>query len=303
MQKKEIIHDRLSIEVDAYLDYLIVEKGLALNTVTGYHFDLTDFCDYLRSKGIGTVQEIERDQLLAYLYLIQKQQKAVSTISRRLTAIRSFCRYLTGEKIIPADPSLNLEMPKKVRKYPRFLSQEDIGRLLELPGEKNPLALRDRALLELLYATGLRVSELLSLKPEDINHDLGYLSCIGKGDKERIVPVGRTALAAVEKYQRVGRSRLGKASPYLFLNNRGGPLTRQGFWKIIRAYGKVLGMELTPHTLRHSVATHLLENGADLRVVQEILGHADVSTTQIYTHLTKEKLRRVYDEYHPRARK
>jgi integrase/recombinase XerD len=303
MKKNEPIFDQLSIEVDAYLDYLMVEKGLAGNTVTSYRFDLADFCGYLRGKGITAVQEIERDHLLDYLYRIRKQQKAVSTISRRLTAVRSFCRYLTVEKIIPADPGLNLEMPKKVHKYPRFLSQEDIGRLLELPGERSPLDLRDRALLELLYATGLRVSELLSLRPEDINHDLGYLSCIGKGDKERIVPVGRTALAAVEKYQREGRSRLRKGSPYLFLNNRGGPLTRQGFWKIIRAYGKALGVELTPHTLRHSVATHLLENGADLRVVQEILGHADVSTTQVYTHLTKEKLRRVYDEYHPRARK
>jgi integrase/recombinase XerD len=222
--------------------------------------------------------------------------------------LRNFFRFAQIQELISVDPSINLESPKIRRTLPGYLRLEEIERLLEQPDEKTPLGLRDRAMLEVLYSTGLRVSELISLRVSDVDTKVGCVRCIGKGDKERIVPVGRKALVMVEKYLRAARPRLcgkGKSagSPALFVNRRGTALSRVGVWKILSAYGRRAGLRVAikPHMLRHSFATHLLERGADLRSVQLMLGHADISTTQIYTHVVEERLKQIYKAHHPRA--
>jgi len=251
------------------------------------------------------LKDSNRNTILGYLNNLQTKGRAVSTISRNLAAIKSFYQYLVRERYLEKDPAAHLESPKLEKKLPKILTIGEVEELLRQPNTFLPTGHRDKAMLELLYATGIRVSELISLNISDINLDMGYIKCYGKGAKERIVPLGSIAAKCVQEYITKGRPKLVRTyeEPALFVNHHGNRLTRQGFWKIIKKYAQEasINKEITPHTLRHSFATHLLENGADLRSVQEMLGHADISTTQIYTHVTKNRLKEVYDKAHPRA--
>lgn len=287
-----------------FVDYLRTEKGLSRNTLESYGRDLDHYQQYLRQAG-QNLATVSRGTVVAYLMWLQKQGRATATVARRLAALRAFYQFMLRENYISSDPTANLESPKLERKLPRVLTVKEVELLLQQPDLHLPAGLRDRAMLEVLYATGIRVSELVNLRMEDVNLEMGYLRCLGKGDKERIIPLGRMAVRAVRDYLLHARPRL-LAQPQertLFLNHQGGKLTRQGFWKIVKRYARAARIEkdITPHTLRHSFATHLLENGADLRSVQEMLGHADISTTQIYTHVTKGGLKEVYARAHPRA--
>ncbi|MCW2277359.1 site-specific tyrosine recombinase XerD [Heliophilum fasciatum] len=290
---------------ETYLTYLAVERGLAAHTIAAYRRDLRDWAAFLIARGGESVVEVERSHVQAYLYDLHRRGLQSTTRARRLAALKGFYRFLLDEGTIEADPTVLLAGPKLPRHLPQVLNAAEIKTLLESP----PMTLRgirDRAMMETLYATGLRVSELVSLRTDQVSLDVGFVQVIGKGNKERVVPLGRMAVAAIEAYLRRVRGewirRPGEKA--LFLTRRGGPMTRQGFWKLLKAYAKAAGIqkELTPHTLRHSFATHLLENGADLRAIQEMLGHADIGTTQIYTHVTVKRLRTVYDASHPRAR-
>lgn len=291
--------------VNEFINYLAVERGLAQNTLESYGRDLRQFQSYLHTSQIDIVKDSSRNTILSYLNSLQNKGRAVSTISRNLAAIKSFYQYLVRERYLEKDPAANLESPKLEKKLPKILSIAEVEELLRQPNTFTPTGLRDKAMLELLYATGIRVSELISLNISDINLDMGYIKCYGKGAKERIVPLGSIAAKCVQDYVNKGRPKLVRTydEPALFVNHHGNRLTRQGFWKIIKRYAREANImkEITPHTLRHSFATHLLENGADLRSVQEMLGHADISTTQIYTHVTKNRLKEVYDKTHPRA--
>ncbi|HHU50832.1 MAG TPA: site-specific tyrosine recombinase XerD [Firmicutes bacterium] len=292
-----------------FINYLSVERGLAPNTLESYGRDLNQYLTYLKEKkGLKNAEELStttQATVAGYLLNLQAKGRATSTISRSLAAIKSFYHFLAREMIIPKDPTANLEAPKQEKRLPKVLSVESVLKLLEQPDLKTPAGIRDRAMLEVLYATGLRVSELVSLRLTDLNLEEGYIRCLGKGSKERIIPLGSVAVKYLQFYLNHARKFLA-ATPgeeTLFLNHHGRGLTRQGFWKIIKKYAEKLGIadRITPHTLRHSFATHLLENGADLRAVQEMLGHVDISTTQIYTHLTRGRLKEVYDKAHPRA--
>lgn len=291
--------------VNEFINYLAVERGLAQNTLESYGRDLHQFQIYLKNGNMEILKDSNRTTILSYLNSLQSKGRAVSTISRNLAAIKSFYQYLVRERYLDKDPAANLESPKLEKKLPRVLSITEVEELLKQPSGFLPTGLRDKAMLELLYATGIRVSELISLNISDVNVDMGYIKCYGKGAKERIVPLGSIAAKCVQDYVGKGRSKLIRTyeEAALFVNHHGNRLTRQGFWKIIKKYAHEadINKEITPHTLRHSFATHLLENGADLRSVQEMLGHADISTTQIYTHVTKNRLKEVYDKTHPRA--
>jgi integrase/recombinase XerD len=288
-----------------YLNYLSVERGLSKNTLESYARDLRQYLKYIKEKKQIALSETSQATVIGYLLQLQARGKATATLSRSLAAIKSYYHYLFREEKIARDPTINLDAPKQEKRLPRVLSIDDVARLLEQPDLKTPSGIRDRAMLEVLYATGLRVSELIALKVNDFNMDVGYVRCFGKGSKERIVPLVPVAIKFSRHYLEHARKFLASSlhEDTMFLNHHGHALTRQGFWKIIKKYAENIGLgqEITPHTLRHSVATHLLENGADLRSVQEILGHADISTTQIYTHLTKNRIREVYDKTHPRA--
>ncbi|HEY8344494.1 MAG TPA: site-specific tyrosine recombinase XerD [Bacillota bacterium] len=292
-----------------FINYLSVERGLAPNTLESYGRDLNQYLTYLKEKkGLKSAAELSsttQATVAGYLLSLQAKGRATSTISRSLAAIKSFYHFLAREMLIPRDPTANLEAPKQEKRLPKVLSVEDVLKLLEQPDLKTPAGIRDRAMLEVLYATGLRVSELVSLRLTDLNLEEGYIRCLGKGSKERIIPLGSVAVKYLQFYLNHARKFLATTpdEEILFLNHHGHGLTRQGFWKIIKKYAEKLGIadQITPHTLRHSFATHLLENGADLRAVQEMLGHVDISTTQIYTHLTRGRLKEVYDKAHPRA--
>ena len=291
--------------VSEFINYLAVERGLAQNTLESYGRDLRQFQSYLQTSQMDFLKDSSRSTILTYLNSLHNKGRAVSTISRNLAAIKSFYQYLVREKYLEKDPAANLESPKLEKKLPKILTVQEVEELLKQPDTILPAGLRDKAMLELLYATGIRVSELISLNISDINLDMGYIKCFGKGSKERIVPLGSIAARCVQDYVGRGRNKLVRTyeESALFVNHHGNRLTRQGFWKIIKKYAHEARIlkEITPHTLRHSFATHLLENGADLRSVQEMLGHADISTTQIYTHVTKNRLKEVYDKAHPRA--
>lgn len=291
--------------VSEFINYLAVERGLAQNTLESYGRDLRQFQNYLQDSKIDFMKDLNRSTILTYLNNLQTNGKAVSTISRNLAAIKSFYQYLVRERYLEKDPAAHLESPKLEKKLPKVLSVHEVEELLKQPNALLPAGLRDKAMLELLYATGIRVSELISLNISDVNLDMGYIKCYGKGSKERIVPLGSIAAKCVQDYLGKGRPKLVRTyeEAALFINHHGNRLTRQGFWKIIKKYAQeaCIIKEITPHTLRHSFATHLLENGADLRSVQEMLGHADISTTQIYTHVTRNHLKEVYDKTHPRA--
>jgi integrase/recombinase XerD len=293
--------------ITAFIEYLEFEKGLSLNTRAAYRRDLSKFMAFVREKMANNKgpEEITKQDIMAFLAWQVNSGAEHSTIARSLSSIKTFYKYLVLDGLVAANPAGDLETPKIRRKLPRVLSVDEVDRLMEAPKVTLPLGIRDRAMLELMYGTGVRVSELLSLQLDDINFTAGFLRCLGKGRKERIIPVNQTASDWVQRYLARSRNLLSKSSQEraLFLNARGKRMSRQGFFKILNAYAKAaeIDKEVTPHTLRHSFATHLLENGADLRAVQEMLGHSDISTTQIYTHLTRSRLREVYQQYHPRA--
>ncbi|MCL1975946.1 MAG: site-specific tyrosine recombinase XerD [Firmicutes bacterium] len=291
-------------EAESFLNYLMVERGLADNSISSYRNDLRQFAGHLKSMGIDQVKNIKRDHIKSYLQHLYDNNISSATRARHITSIKGFCRFLCLEKRIDNNPALHIERPKTAAYLPQVLSLAKVEELLKQPDTSKTLGIRDKAMLELIYACGLRVSELLSLTLYDIQSDLGFLRCLGKGGKERIIPVGKTALQAVKQYLTMARPLLIKEQRFeeLFLNHHGCPITRQGFWKIIKAYGNRINTDITPHTMRHSVATHLLANGADLRMVQEFLGHSDIGTTQIYTHVADTHLQRVFEQYHPRAK-
>jgi integrase/recombinase XerD len=295
----------ISATISSFLTHVKVEKGLSSNTVSAYRRDLVKF-DVFAQKRKLTLEGVSRGDLVEFLAGLYRLKLESRTVARHLVTLRNFFRFAQVHELITSDPSINLESPKIRRSLPGYLRLEEVERLLEQPDSTTALGLRDRAMLEVLYSTGLRVSELIGLRVSDLDSKVGCVRCIGKGDKERIVPVGRKALIMVEKYLRDARPKLlGKlrGSPTLFVNRRGVSLSRVGVWKILSGYGKRAGLRvsLTPHMLRHSFATHLLERGADLRSVQLMLGHADISTTQIYTHVVEERLKQIYKAHHPRA--
>jgi integrase/recombinase XerD len=293
--------DRLAAGIAAFLSFCRVEKGLSPNSLAAYQRDLRDFA---ASRGPAASLP-GLDAVRGYLDVLTHQGASASTVARRLSALRNFFGFLVAEGHLDTDPTAALTAPKAWRSLPKYLNREEIERLLEAPDGSTAAGLRDRAMLQVLYATGLRVSELCHLRCGDLDMAMGVLRTVGKGSKHRLVPAGRTALRAVEGYLEAGRPKLlkGRTSPYLFVSARGGPLTRQGFWKLLVGHGRTAGIfrGLTPHVLRHSFATHLLEGGADLRSVQTMLGHADIGTTQIYTHVARQRLRETVDRYHPRA--
>ncbi len=294
----------MEAEIRAFLQHSQVEKGLAANTLAAYGQDLAKLRVFLKTRD-RAVSEVDRDDVLDFLSSLYRSKVSSRTVSRHLVTLRVFFRFALAEDWIREDPTLNLESPRVWKKLPGYLTPEQVERLLAAPDLATPLGIRDLAMIEVLYSTGLRVSELVSLRLNELDMSMGCARCIGKGNKERLVPVGRKALAAVRRYLAETRPAIlrGRTSPFLFLSRRGSKLSRVGFWKMLKAYGRRAGLPpgLSPHKLRHSFATHLLEGGADLRSVQMMLGHADISTTQIYTHVTQERLRKIYKEHHPRA--
>jgi integrase/recombinase XerD len=287
-----------------FLDFARVEKGLAANTIESYRRDLSEFSAFLHRVGKSPIN-IKRDDIRTFLKHLYDRKLGARSVARHLVSLRNLYRFLVREGRMAADPTADVEAPKLEQSLPRHLVSEEVDRLLAQPDVSTPLGLRDKALLELLYATGMRVSELVHVGSSDFDLELGIVRCLGKGNKERLIPVGKSALRAVAEYLGTGRAALAgkRNSEWLFLNRRGGVLSRVGFWKIISAYGRRAGLatKLTPHLVRHSFATHLLERGADLRSIQLMLGHSDISTTQIYTHVVQERLKQVYQSHHPRA--
>lgn len=298
--------------IESFLTYLTVEKGFSENTIFAYRNDLyqlTDFAEQEATKHGSTASwaNFDRQGMISYLINLKERNYATPTIARKVAAARSFFDFMVAEGHIREKPSQNIDSPKIGRSLPKPISISQVRRLLEQPARLSaPEARRDTAILQLLYASGMRVSELVALNVKDIDTKEGYVRCFGKGHKERIIPIHRQATVAVEEYLKESRPRLthDDTEKALFLNRRGERLTRQGLWQILKGYAKAaeLDKEVTPHTLRHSFATHMLNGGADLRSVQELLGHANISTTQIYTHLTTEHVRRVYEKSHPRAK-
>ncbi|MCK5595566.1 site-specific tyrosine recombinase XerD [bacterium] len=290
--------------LDQFIDYLSVERGLSANTLEAYKRDLTKFSDFLDRESIANMQSAGSRDVINYLIYLRKSKLAIRSISRNLVSIRMFYKFLVNEAVINDDPTLNLDSPKTGLYLPEVLSQDEVERLLALPNNKEQ-GVKDKAILELLYATGMRVSELINLPIDNVDLHEGYLKCIGKGSKERIIPVGRKAQRAVKKYIEVVRSKYVSRgnSNMLFITRLGRRYTRQGIWKTIKKYSGLMGLnkEITVHTLRHCFATHLLSHGADLRSVQEMLGHVDISTTQIYTHIDRARLREVHQKFHPRG--
>jgi len=291
--------------LDRFLHYLIVEKGLSKNTIEAYSHGLNRFLNYLRGKGTEEVREISKLDIREFLLFLKRKGLSSKTLARNLVSIRVFLRFLTEESILSANPAEEIESPKTAKTLPEILSLEEVETLLEQPDPQIPQGMRDRAMLEMLYATGMRVSELTRLQVNHVHLDAGYVLVYGKGSKERIVPIGNEAIEWARRYMGETRERLLKKreSPFLFVNRSGKPMSRQYFWKSIKAYGRRAGIRkrITPHLLRHSFASHLLERGADLRSVQLMLGHADISSTQIYTHVTGERLKKIHQRYHPRG--
>ncbi|MEW6552991.1 MAG: site-specific tyrosine recombinase XerD [Actinomycetota bacterium] len=288
-----------------YLVYIRVEKGLSPRTVEAYGRDLRRWVHFAGSRGRSSPAEVERGDITIFLEELRRQGLSPRSVARMVAALRGFQRFLAEEEVHGELPGADLPSPRHVRALPRVLSQEETRRLLEQPVAEDPPGLRDRAILETLYGTGIRISELTGLDLEDVDLAEGELRVLGKGSRERVVPIGSAAAAALREYMAVGRSRLARTASQraVFLNQRGGRLTRQGAWELVKKYARRAGLEgrMTPHTLRHGYATHLLENGADLRYIQELLGHASISTTQIYTHVSKARLREEYLRAHPHA--
>jgi len=287
--------------VQSFLDFCRIEKGLAWNTIEAYRQDLDRFAAYVAKQG----QTAELEDVRRYIDTLYRSGLSSRSIARHVTTLRSFHSFLLEEGALQKDPTSLLAAPKQWQSLPKYLNTDQITNLLAAPDPDRPAGQRDRAMLEFLYATGLRVSELCKVRVADVELDQGWVRVLGKGNKHRLTPIGASAIQAVETYMASGRPVLLKrrSSPYLFVTARGGAMTRQGFWKLLRGYGRKAGIfhDLTPHVLRHTFATHLLEGGADLRSVQTMLGHADISTTQVYTHVVRARLRKTLDEHHPRA--
>lgn len=290
-----------------FLHYLIVEKGLAENTIQSYRRDISAYLIFIETKlQITDINHVTRVHIMQFLSCLKDEGKSARTIARHIASIRSFHHFLILDKIVDHDPTVHIETPHPELKLPKVLNTDEVDTLLNTPDLTTTLGLRDKAMLELMYATGMRVSELVNLNINDVHLSLGFVRCLGKGNKERIIPIGKMATEALKEYLEKARPKLinhKNKTDSLFMNHHGQRLSRQGFWKILKQMAVKAGIEkeLTPHTLRHSFATHLLENGADLRSVQELLGHSDISTTQIYTHVTKTRLKDVYNQFHPRA--
>jgi integrase/recombinase XerD len=291
--------------LDQFLHYLIVEKGLSKNTIEAYSHGLSRFLNHLKEKGVQEVEEISKFHIRGFLLSLRKKNLSTRSIVRNLVAIRTFFRFLIQEGILEATPIENLESPQVAKTLPEILTLKEIEQLLEQPDLQTPRGKRDRAMLEMLYATGMRVSELMQLPIHQVNLEGGYVLLYGKGSKERIVPLGGEAIKWVTLYLKESRGILakGKESPFLFITRSGKAMSRQRFWKSLKEYARRAGLRkrITPHLLRHSFASHLLEGGADLRSVQMMLGHVDISTTQIYTHVTGERLKKIHQRYHPRG--
>lgn len=290
-----------------FLHYLIVEKGLAENTIQSYRRDISAYLIFIETKlQITDINHVTRVHIMQFLSCLKDEGKSARTIARHIASIRSFHHFLILDKIVDHDPTVHIETPHPELKLPKVLNTDEVDTLLNTPDLTTTLGLRDKAMLELMYATDMRVSELVNLNINDVHLSLGFVRCLGKGNKERIIPIGKMATEALKEYLEKARPKLinqKNKTDSLFMNHHGQRLSRQGFWKILKQMAVKAGIEkeLTPHTLRHSFATHLLENGADLRSVQELLGHSDISTTQIYTHVTKTRLKDVYNQFHPRA--
>ena len=289
--------------VDAYLDHLRVERRLAGHTIESYARDLASLGRYAEEQDLA-IERFSRQDLEAFVRALMGSGLSPRSTARAVACVRGLYRFLVLDRRLEASPADDLRAPRAWPALPRFLSVDDVDRLMAQPDVSTPRGLRDRAMIEVLYATGLRVSELVALRQPDLNLEAGYLTCTGKGDKQRLVPLGDQAVDWVRRYVRDARGALlkGRASPRLFLNARGGALSRVGFWKILKGHGLQAGLPrgLSPHVLRHSFATHLLDRGADLRAIQMMLGHADLSTTQIYTHVLDARMRTVYEKFHPR---
>lgn len=297
--------DDPAFRMESFLDYLTFERGLSERTLSAYERDLGKLFAFLSSRGVSHPDAIDSRHLREFIYHLKDQGLAPATIRRNISSVKGYFVFLMEEGVLDRDPGEGLESPRVGRKLPNVLSVEEIGQILEAPDSSHPLYWRDRSILEILYATGVRVSELLDLKLINLDLKEGICTVFGKGSKERIVPLGKPARRAVERYLREVRPVLdqGKGRGVVFLNNRGTPLSRMAIWNLVRksAEGAGIGREISPHTFRHSFATHLLEGGADLAAVQELLGHADISTTQIYTHVDREYLREVHRTFHPRG--
>ena len=291
--------------VDAFLDYLTVERGLAENTRLAYRMDLAQFVEFIQRRGIGQMNRVQRQHITDFLMDRRKHDVSARSLARQLSTLRMFCRFLVREKLLADDPTQSVDSPRLWRTLPNVLTYNEVERLLGAPPPRTRLGLRDRAMLEFMYATGLRVSEVAKISLGDVNFEAGFLRIVGKGSKERIVPVGKQAAACIRRYLQEARpsfARRGQRGE-IFLSTRGGPLNRKTIWHLIKKYARAAGITkcITPHTLRHSFATHLLDNGADLRIIQEMLGHADISTTQIYTHVDQKRLKETHFRFHPRS--
>jgi len=290
--------------IEKFINFLERDKRLSLNTLQSYKRDIEQYLTYLREINLNNISNTNKATIIAYLLHLQKKGRATSTISRNLASLRSFYQYISKNKIIEHDPTQELESPKVEKKLPQILSTQEVELLLEQPKCVDLKGYRDKAMLELLYATGIRVSELINLDLSDVNLELGFIRC-NKGSRERMIPIGTIAINALKEYINKARSLLVASSDEkaLFVNINGKRLTRQGFWKIIKQYKNQakINKDITPHTLRHSFAAHLLENGADLRSIQEMLGHSDISSTQIYAQLAKNRIKEIYKKTHPRA--
>lgn len=295
----------IDVHIQRFLDHLIVERGLSANTISSYGRDLAQFAGFLKSRGVSEPALIDEGCLVAFLAELGKKSYAAASTARKMSAVRSLIKYLCAEGRIVASPVARIEPARPQRKLPKSLSVEEVDRLLKAPDVHEDTGLRDKAMLETLYACGLRVSELISIKVNEVNFSAGFLRCFGKGGKERVVPIGEVALEWIKAYVQSARTKCDGdgRSEYLFLTKQGRPMSRVMFWKIIRKYAVKAGItsRLTPHVLRHSFATHLLERGADLRSLQEMLGHASIATTQVYTHVSRDHLKEIYRETHPRA--
>ncbi len=290
--------------IDMFLNYLSVERGLSNNTISAYRRDLTLYVDFLINNRIDALNKTSKNDIVNFMLFQKDHGLSVNSISRRLTAVRIFYRFLVRERILKTDPSSLVDSPKTWKKIPDALSLNEVEILLHQPNIRQMQGVRDKAILEVLYATGMRVSEAVNLKMDSSNFDVGFVRCIGKGNKERIIPLGKKAIESTKRYLSVSRPHFlkKKESNFLFLNRFGNKISRQSLWKLIKRYAKNAEIKkpIKPHILRHSFATHLLEHGADLRSVQEMLGHSNISTTQIYTHINKDRLKTIHKTFHPR---
>ena len=295
----------LDILIDQYLNYLLVEKGLSGKTLESYSSDIHRYRDFLNENKIRRISDADTALILKHMIALRNAGLNARSRARHLITIRGFYRFMVHEKILKHDPARLVDLPKTSLKLPDVLSVDEVSQLLETPDTDKPRGARDCAMLELLYAAGLRVSELVNLKMQDVNLEAGFVRVFGKGSKERVVPIGLHAKEKIESYIQKSRHTLlkNRASPYLFVARAGRPLTRQGFWKLLRKYAgqAQLNKKVTPHSLRHSFASHLLEGGADLRAVQVMLGHVDIATTQIYTHVARQQLKKLHKRFHPRG--